>query len=269
MTFESYYGFSGNPFDKQGIKESDVFQSRDHKSMTDRLNHLKNSRGIAVFTALPGYGKTFSFRCFANSLNVQLYRVVYICMSTVSVIDFYRQLCLALNLEPSNKKSVMFRSVQDCLLSSHREKRLPYILVIDEAHHLNSNILQDLKMLMNFKYDSMYPFSMILIGEPHLNDILSLSIHEALRQRIIIHYDFIGLAPDESESYLRHKFQVANASFNEIIGEGVVAAVNAAAKGNPRLIDNLMMQALTIGSHEQAKLISTDIILGAANNLLL
>jgi len=269
MRFESYYGFSSNPFDKQELKESDAFLSKDHKAMTDRLNLLKDSRGIGVFTALPGYGKTFSLRCFANSLNTQLHRIIYICMSTVSAIDFYRQLCLAFNLESSGKKSAMFRSIQKFLLSSQREKRLPYILAIDEAHHLNSDILQDLKMLTNFRYDSLYPFSLILIGEPYLNGTLDQSIHEALRQRIIVHYDFAGLTPDESEGYLRHKFHVANASFNEIIGEGVVAAVNAATKGNPRLIDNLMVQALTIGSHEQKSVIDTDIILDAANSLLL
>jgi type II secretory pathway predicted ATPase ExeA len=141
--------------------------------------------------------------------------------------------------------------------------------VIDEAHHLNSSILQDLKMLMNFRYDSLHPFSLILIGEPFLNGILDQSIHEALRQRIIVHYDFSGLTSDEAEEYLRHKFQVANTSFNEIIGEGVLAAINAATKGNPRLIDNLMIQALTIGSHEQIKVINTDVILDAANSLLL
>ena len=269
MKFESYYGFAGNPFDKQEVREIDAFQSGDHEAMTSRLNFLKDSRGIGVFTARPGYGKTFSFRCFAKSLSSQLYRIVYICMSTVSAIDFYRQLCLVLNLEMSNKKSSMFRSIQECLLSSHRDKRLPYILVIDEAHHLNFDILQDLKMLMNFNYDSLYPFSLVLIGEPHLNGILDQSPHEALRQRIIVHYDFAGLTLDEPERYLCHKFQAVGASFNEILGEGAVAAINAATKGNPRLIDNLMIQALTIGCHEQMHVIGTDVILNAANSLLL
>jgi len=269
MKFENYYGFAVNPFDKQEIREVDAFQSEDHKAMISRLNFLKDSRGIGVFTSRPGYGKTFSFRCFAKPLSQQLYRIVYICMSTVSAIDFYRQLCLALNLEISSKKSSMFRSIKEYLLSSHRDKRLSYILVIDEAHHLNFDILQDLKMLMNFHYDSIYPFSLILIGEPFLNGILDQSPHEALRQRIIVHYDFVGLTPDESEKYLHHKFQAAGASFNEILGEGTVAAINTAAKGNPRLIDNLMIQALTIGCHEQMPVINTDVILNAANSLLL
>jgi type II secretory pathway predicted ATPase ExeA len=269
MRFENHFGFTRNPFDKQEILEADAFESEDHKAMLNCLNFLKDSRGIGVFTARPGYGKTFSIRCFAKSLSIQLYRIMYICMSTVSAMDFYRQLCLALNLEMSNKKSSMFRSIQQCLLASHRERRIPYILVIDEAHHLNSDILQDLKMLMNFDYDSVYPFSLILIGEPHLNGILDQNHHEALRQRIIVHYDFVGMTSDETERYLRHKFSVAGASFNEIIGEGVVAAIMAAAKGNPRLIDNLMIQALTISSHEKLYALNTDVILKAANSLML
>jgi len=269
MKFESYYGFARNPFNKQEVHEADAFQSGDHKAMTARLDFLKDSRGIGVFTARPGYGKTFSLRCFVTLLSPQLYRVVYLCMSTVSAIDFYRQLSLLLNLEASSKKSSMYHAVQECLLSSHRDRRIPYILAIDEAHHLNFDILQDIKMLMNFNYDSIYPLSLILIGEPHLNGILDQSPHEALRQRIIVHYDFAGLTPEESERYLRHKFQAAGASFNEIMGEGAVSAINAAAKGNPRIIDNLMIQALTIGCHEQLPTISTDVILNAANSLML
>ena len=88
--YTDFYGLSFNPFDKQMIKEKDAFESEDFREMTARLEYLKEIRGIGVFTASPGMGKTFALRCFAKRLNPNLYQCAYLCLSTVSVQEFYR-----------------------------------------------------------------------------------------------------------------------------------------------------------------------------------
>ncbi len=72
MTFLSYYGLSFNPFDKQQVKEKDRFFSNDLQEMMNRLDFLKDTRGIGVFTAGPGMGKSFGLRCFTKALNLPL-----------------------------------------------------------------------------------------------------------------------------------------------------------------------------------------------------
>lgn len=72
--FTDYYGLSYNPFDKQNVKERDAFRSQDHRQMLSRLDYLKNVRGIGVFTARPGMGKTYALRCFMNGLNPNQYQ---------------------------------------------------------------------------------------------------------------------------------------------------------------------------------------------------
>lgn len=69
MTFLSYYGLSFNPFDKQQVKEKDRFLSNDLQEMMNRLDYLKDTRGIGLFTAGPGMGKSFGLRCFTKALN--------------------------------------------------------------------------------------------------------------------------------------------------------------------------------------------------------
>ena len=58
--YNSYYGLTFNPFDKQQLREKDHFISRDFAEMTNRLNYLKDIRGIGVFTARPGMGKSYA-----------------------------------------------------------------------------------------------------------------------------------------------------------------------------------------------------------------
>ena len=81
--YNSFYGLSFNPFDKQQIKEKDHFVSNNFREMTNRLNYLKDIRGIGVFTARPGMGKSFCLRCFAASLNPSLFHMEYLCLSTI------------------------------------------------------------------------------------------------------------------------------------------------------------------------------------------
>jgi general secretion pathway protein A len=97
--FKAFWGMEFNPFDK-GISEKNYFKSIDFTQSTARLEHLKTTKGIGLFTGYAGTGKTFVLRCFASTLNPNLYKVVYIPLSTVTVIEFYRSLCFGLGIEP-------------------------------------------------------------------------------------------------------------------------------------------------------------------------
>lgn len=167
--YNSFYGLSFNPFDKQQLKEKDHFVSSDFREMTNRLNYLKDIRGIGVFTARPGMGKSYALRCFAASLNPSLFHMEYLCLSTISVADFYKQLCSILGVSDKGGKTGMFKAIQEQITYLYKEKRQPLLLAIDEAQYLSTGILNDIKMLMNYGYDSVNYFTLILCGESHLN----------------------------------------------------------------------------------------------------
>lgn len=260
----SFYGLSCNPFDKQSLKENSFFQSKDHTQMLSRLDYLKDVRGIGVFTASPGMGKSYALRCFEHSLNKNLYHMKYICLSTISVAEFYKQFCEQLGLDTKGGKTVLFKAIQDRLYYLYKDKRQPLVLAIDEAQYLSNGILKDLKMLMNFSYDSLHCFSLILSGEPYLNRTLEKSPHEALRQRITVHYAFQGLQPDEIPAYIFHKLAFAGGS-KSILGEDALHAITGYCQGNPRIIDNLMTDALTLGAQLQRQVIDSEVILSAVN----
>ena len=159
----------------------------------------------------------------------------------------------------------MFKAIQERVYYLYKEKKQPLILGIDEAQYLNYNILRDLKMLMNYSYDSLNCFSLILVGEPYLNDILEKQVHEALRQRITVHYNYEGLSDQEVPDYIRHKLELAGGS-QSIFGKDAISALHGYSEGNARKIDNLMTDALTIGAQQEKTVIDAEVILAAANN---
>lgn len=188
----------------------------------------------------------------------------YICLSTISVADFYKQFCQLLGLDARGGKIVMFKAIQERIFYLFKEKRCPLILAIDEAQYLNASILKDLKMLMNFQYDSLNCFSMILSGEPYLNNTLDKPVNEALKQRIVVHYNFTGLSPDEAAGYIFHKIALAGGS-KCIVAQDALSAIVGFAHGNPRIIDSLMSDALMLGAQLDKSAIDAEVILAAAN----
>ena len=91
MMFRQYYGMSYNPFEKE-LETKNAYMTQDMKSMQGRLEHLKQHPGIGLFTAGSGQGKTFSLRYFSESLNPNITKFYYICLSTVTTTEFYRQM---------------------------------------------------------------------------------------------------------------------------------------------------------------------------------
>ena len=260
----SYYGLAFNPFDKQMVREKDRFESEDIKTMLGMLDYLKDTRGIGLFTASPGMGKSFALRCFAAGLNRNLYPLEYISLSTVSVSEFYKQICYILGLDTRGGKPGMYREIQKQIDYLYCEKRQPLLLAVDEAQYLSTGILTDIKMLMNSKFDSVNKFTLILCGEPHLNNTFRKPVHEALRQRVTVHYNFRGLSDSEVSEYVLHKLRTAGASAN-IVDTAALSAIHANSQGNPRLIDNLMSDALILGAQKDRKVIDADIIMSVVN----
>lgn len=100
---------------------------------------------------------------------------------------------------------------------------------------------------------------------PYLNHILEKQVHEALRQRITVHYNYEGLSDQEVPDYIHHKLELAGGS-RSILGGDAVSAVHGYSEGNARKIDNLMTDALTIGAQQEKPAIDAEVILAVANN---
>lgn len=268
MDLKTFYGLSMDPFAKGALPTKDAFQSNDLKALLNRLRYLVNVRGVGVFTASPGMGKSYGIRCFQKELNENLYKVVYLCLTTISVAEFYKQICDSLGLDVRGGKTVMFKTIQEQIYYLYKEKRQPLVLILDEAQYLSPGILRDLKMLMNFEYDSLNCFTLILSAEPYFNKTLEKPVNEALRQRIVVHYNFGGLDPNELNAYVIHKIKFAGGS-ESIIGADALSALNGYCGGNARTVDNVMSTALTLGAQLEHQTIDAEIIMAAINEITL
>lgn len=265
MAENNYYGLSCDPFDKHFNTAGNVFRSKDFVAASSRLDHLKEVRGLGVFTAAPGMGKSMAMKYFAEGLNPNLYKVIYTSLSTITVGEFYKQLCEEMGISDAYGKVGRVKAIKEEIEYMFKEKKQTLIMIIDEAQYLNNSILSDLKMLMNFRYDSLNCFVLILCGESYLCSTLNKPIHVSLKQRIIVHYEYEGLKDDEIKEYVLHKIGWANGA-ESIIDVSALSALHSYSAGNPRVIDNLMSDALILGAQLEKKVIDSELIMYAAEN---
>lgn len=263
-----FFGMKKNPFDKHGTGSKEAFTCTDHIQMQQRLRFLVKAGGLGVFTAPPGMGKTYALRCFVDELNPTLYTTAYVNLTTVGLREFYSVICEALGLETAGRRCALFSRIHSCVTKLRDDSRKPLILTIDEAQHLHPKILDDLKLLMNFDYDSRNCFTLILLGEPQLNRLLSRPSLESLRQRITVHYNFRGLTPEETHQYVLHKLGTAGAS-PDIVDSAFTLALHGISHGNPRQTDRLMTQALRLAAQQDISVLTSDILMAADASMAL
>lgn len=261
MDAKVFYGLKQMPFEKE-TKYKMPFESEDVRNMTGRLEYLKKIRGIGVFTGSPGTGKTSTIRAFTGSLNPSLYKVIYIQLSTVSVIEFYRILASELGLEPKFRKSDLYKQIHETIEYLTREKKCVPVIVIDEAQYLRNDVLSDLKLLLNFEMDSKNYCILILAGQTSLNGMLKKHIHEALRQRIVINYDMEGLQRHEMEEYVSYCMKQCGAREPVFTAEAL-EAVYGIGNGSIRKMNNVLCKCLIEGANMEARSIGSDIVLKA------
>jgi type II secretory pathway predicted ATPase ExeA len=264
MNYYARYGLEWNPFLKNS-KEV-IIESNDYKEAMVRLDYLKEAKGFGLITGGPGKGKTTIIRNWINSLNKSLYKVVYISISTLTVLEFYRQLAIELGIESYHKKNQNYNAIQEFINRLVIEKRITPVIVIDEANYISSSILNDLKMLFNFEVDSKDRAIILLVGLPQINNTLRLNSHEPLRQRIIVNYQLEGLNKQEARDYILNKLSTAGCK-QEVFEANALEAIINSAGGVSRIINKICDNCLLIANSLNSNTISTDIVIKAVDNI--
>lgn len=265
--FRQFYNMAFNPFCKS-IPTSDAHRTDDVAQVGARLDHLARTGGIGLITADPGTGKTFAVRAWADRLNPNTTKLVYTCMSTLTNNDFYRQLAVGLGLDPSTKKSDLFRDIQTCVRNLVDERRMRVVVIVDEAHHLHSTVLRDLQMIANFDMDSRDLMAIVLVGHSVLAQYLSRQPYESLRQRLIVSYRLKGLDEAAAKEYVRSMLAKAGAD-PDLFDDAALASAHGASGGSIRRLNAVVVNALTIGAQNQARCIDAEMVRSAAAALSL
>ncbi|NLB78365.1 MAG: AAA family ATPase [Clostridiaceae bacterium] len=263
MNYTARYGLEFNPFLKNS-KEIPI-ETQEYKEVRFRLDYLLRTKGFGLLTGNPGCGKTTSLRNWVSSFNPSLYKVIYSSLSTLTVMEFYRNLVTSLGQEPFFRKADNCRIIQTEITRLALEKKVTPIIIIDEANHISNAILNDLKILFNFEMDSRDRAVILLAGLPQLNNTLRLGIHEPLKQRIVMNYNMDVLSKEEARTYILGKLKGAGCN-QPVFEDNALEAIVNASGGIPRMINKLCNGSLLIANSQNLNLTSADAVMQAIND---
>lgn len=265
--YKEFFGMEYDPFEPH-VEKAGYFNSQDLTQATARLEHLKQLRGIGLFIGHPGSGKTSVVRKWSLGLNPGLFKVIYQPMSSITTMEFYRGLCYGLGLEAKFKKIDMFNDIQQCLISLAKDKRTTPVIILYEAQYLRTDILNDLKLILNFDMDSKSYAILILMGLPVLGTILARRNHEALTQRIVMNYIFQGLSRSESEVYLTDRLKACGVH-QPIFHDNAAEAIFAASNGSVRALNAIASKALLLAAQKNQRLVSAELVMAVCDDMAL
>jgi general secretion pathway protein A len=144
--YRKHFGFTHFPFDCELAPEA-LFSSGTIIEAEARLKHLLELRAIGLITADVGSGKTTVCRKVASALHPGLYRVFYVPLSTGNVMDMYKSIAWELGLPTERNRAAAYRVIRTEITRLTREAKQRPLVIVDEAHHLRNDVLEDLRLL--------------------------------------------------------------------------------------------------------------------------
>lgn len=235
------FGVTREPFVHE-VTPAEAFEWTDLREGLKRLAYGVKCRGVVCVSGKSGCGKTTLLRRFAAGLNPSLYKVLAFKHTTGTPMDLLAHLVHRLGLEPSHFRSRLVLSVQGACTSLAAAK-VQTVLVVDEAHYLTWQALNELRLLLTSDLDEQRLLTVVLCGHEDLEARLRIPFMTSFQQRITTWVRLGALRREETAAYLLHRLQLAGIPAN-LYSEAAVFALHQLSAGFFRLLDRLAHHAL-------------------------
>ena len=241
-SIRSHYGFSRAPFGKD-IPPQALHSHRGHAEATARISYCISEKMIGVVTGECGSGKTVAARAAISSLDCSRHTAIYLGTPGVGLRGMYASIVAALGGVPRFHRASLIPQTTELIATEHAERGKSVVLVIDESHLLDAEVLEGLRCLSNDGMDAESRFSLILLGQPSLRRRLHLGSYAALDQRVGLRYQVAPLDLAECGSYIASHLRFAGRS-DTLFSDDAVGLIHQVSRGLPRMVNNLCVQGL-------------------------
>ena len=262
------FGLRKNPF-SMTPDPAFLFLTEQHREALVGLTYaLLERKGFALLTGDAGTGKTTLLARVLQFLPATRLQYSLILNPTLTPSEFLEMTLLDFGVRdiPSSKAQRLWK-LQKLLLQGHREGKVS-ALVVDEAHKLSAEVLEEVRLLGNFEEADQKLLQILLVGQTELDDILNREDLRQLKQRFAVRLSIGPLTPPEVGQYIRHRWLRAGGDQPPFTVQAT-ADIGAVSRGIPRLINAICENALTHSLAEGCSLVSDRHVRAAAADLRL
>jgi general secretion pathway protein A len=222
-------------------------------------------KGFVVLTGDAGTGKTTLLARVLQFLPTSQLQFSVILNPTLTPSEFLELALLDFGVAdvPSSKAQRLWK-LKNLLLQGQREGKVS-ALIVDEAHKLSPEVLEEIRMLGNFEEAEQKYLQILLVGQSELDKTLNREDLRQLKQRIGLRLSLAPLAPSQVGEYIRHRWLRAGGTEHPFSPEAI-EDVALASQGIPRVINALCDNALISAFAERSsRVLDSHVREGAAN----
>ena len=250
--YKDFYNLKRNPFEITP-DPSFLFATKKHNEALAALYYgVKRRKGFVVLTGEVGTGKTMLVRCLLQLLNRANVAYAYVFNPRLSPMEFLQYIAGDFHIPTAGKsKSDLLLDLSNFVIARH-QRDLTTVLIVDEAHHLSADLLEEVRLLTNLETPDAKLLQILLVGQPELDATLDCNDLRQLKQRIALRSHLNSLDVEETEGYISRRLRMAgNPDPAQIFPTDTVAEVHRQSRGFPRLINTLCENALIHGYAKQ------------------
>ena len=256
--FEAFFGMNRTPFSRN-LPTEDLYASQTMQEVIGRLIFTAERQLFAVVTGECGTGKTTTIRKFRDTLDPAKYEVMYLADSKLTPRHFYKGLLEQLGCEAKfyrgDAKRQLHREIE-LMLGIHQKRP---VVIVDEAHLLDKEMLEEVRFLLNFKMDAQSPMALILVGQSELWERLNLQSYAAIKQRIDITSKFERMDRATTDAYVKKHLEYSGVT-SEVFTDNALQAIYQYASGSARLVNKVCTQSLLYASQSNSRLIDDHMV---------
>jgi general secretion pathway protein A len=261
--YKAFYNLTRNPFEITP-DPSFLFPTKKHNEALAALYYgVRRHKGFVVLTGEVGTGKTLLLRCLLQLLkksNDVAY--AYVFNGLLSSREFLQYIASDFGLPTANKnKSELLLELYRYVIERNRKNQTT-VLVVDEAHELSAELLEEIRLLTNLETAEGKLLQILLVGQPELDEKLDSMELRQLKQRIAFRAQLAPLDMDETMGYIERRLHLAGANSHSstLFPPETIAAVHKYSGGTPRLINTVCENGLIAAYAKKAPGVTPEMI---------
>jgi general secretion pathway protein A len=266
--YTEFYGLAKKPFNMTP-DPAFLFLTAQHREALAGLSYaILERKGFLVLSGMAGSGKTTLLAWILERLPCDRVQSSVVLNPLLTREEFLELAMLDFGLTdiPPSKAQRLWM-LQKYLLQGKKDGRVS-VLVVDEAHKLSVELMEEIRLLGNLEYGDEKLIQILLIGQSELDELMNRPELFQLKQRVSVRLEIGPLSVDNVEKYIHHRWSVAGGAAPPFDADAI-SNIRKWSKGIPRLINSLSDNALTLAFTDQAKNVSAAHVEMAARDLQL
>jgi general secretion pathway protein A len=252
--YNAYFGLEESPFNLSPDPAFFYRSAQHEEALANLIYGVQSRKGFIVLSGEVGTGKTTMLECLRDYLEAQRIEFAFVFNSRVNTEQFFQMIAYDLDLRCNHKSKTEVLFALNHLLITRASEGRTTVLLIDEAHNLDWEVLEEIRLLGNLESRRGKLLQIILAGQPELDRKLDAPNLRQLKQRIVLRCSLNPFTEADSIEYINTRMALAGMPDQAVFSQDLMREVHNRTSGIPRLInavcDNLLLTCFALETRE-------------------